>query len=221
MEKARAILRPYKLECPHVDWWTVYEIGQRLSPTFTIDERVFIAGDACHTHSPKAGQGMNVSSRPSHSSRALTVAQISMMDTYNLGWKLAAVIKGTAKPELLKTYQTERHQTAKELIDFDAKLAKMWSSKPATSIDDFDGVDMSEFKRTFIDAGKWASGTAVQYKPSSIVAEGMSLAAGLPLGMVSSLCGGSELVLTLRVCSASSRNKWSQWRTLGPGRSAI
>jgi 2-polyprenyl-6-methoxyphenol hydroxylase-like FAD-dependent oxidoreductase len=40
--------------------------------------RVFIAGDACHTHSPKAGQGMNV----------------SMQDSFNLGWKLASVILG-------------------------------------------------------------------------------------------------------------------------------
>ena len=50
--------------------------------------RVFIAGDACHTHSAKAGQGMNV----------------SMNDTWNLGWKLGAVLRGTARPELLHTY---------------------------------------------------------------------------------------------------------------------
>ena len=50
--------------------------------------RVFIAGDACHTHSAKAGQGMNV----------------SMQDAFNLGWKLAAVLEGRAAPELLHTY---------------------------------------------------------------------------------------------------------------------
>jgi len=49
------------------------EVGTR-SP------RVFIAGDACHTHSPKAGQGMNV----------------SMQDSFNLGWKLASVSGGSA-----------------------------------------------------------------------------------------------------------------------------
>jgi len=51
----------------------VDEVGTRLP-------RVFIAGDACHTHSAKAGQGMNV----------------SMADTWNLGWKLAGVLRGTA-----------------------------------------------------------------------------------------------------------------------------
>ena len=69
-----------------VAWWSVYEIGQRLTDKFDdvpedeIDTRlprVFIAGDACHTHSPKAGQGMNV----------------SMQDAFNLGWKLAAVLR--------------------------------------------------------------------------------------------------------------------------------
>ena len=66
--KAQRILRPYALDVKEIPWWSVYEIGQRLSDKFAdvpegeIEERlprVFIAGDACHTHSPKAGQGMN------------------------------------------------------------------------------------------------------------------------------------------------------------------
>ena len=59
--------------------------------------RVFIAGDACHTHSPKAGQGMNV----------------SMQDGFNLGWKLASVIRGRCFPRILKTYSAERQPVAK------------------------------------------------------------------------------------------------------------
>ena len=75
---------------------------------------MFIAGDACHTHSAKAGQGMNV----------------SMNDTWNLGWKLAAVLRGTATPELLHTYSDERQKIAKQLIDFDREFAKMFSAHP-------------------------------------------------------------------------------------------
>ena len=94
---ANRILHPYTLEVKDVGWWSVYEIGQRLCDTVrrraggragTRLPRVFIAGDACHTHSAKAGQGMNV----------------SMADAWNLGWKLAAVLRGTARPELLHTY---------------------------------------------------------------------------------------------------------------------
>jgi phenol 2-monooxygenase len=76
--KARRILNPYRLEVKEIPWWSVYEIGQRLADKFDdVPEEeiairlpsVFIAGDACHTHSPKAGQGMNV----------------SMQDAFNLG----------------------------------------------------------------------------------------------------------------------------------------
>ncbi|NGO91316.1 MAG: 3-hydroxybenzoate 4-monooxygenase, partial [Halomonas sp.] len=68
--KAQRILAPYTLQVKEVAWWSVYEIGQRITDKFddvpaaevaTRLPRVFIAGDACHTHSPKAGQGMNVS----------------------------------------------------------------------------------------------------------------------------------------------------------------
>ena len=84
---ANRILHPYTLEVKDVGWWSVYEIGQRLCDRFDdvpVEEtpgrlpRVFIAGDACHTHSAKAGQGMNV----------------SMADAWNLGWKLGAVLRG-------------------------------------------------------------------------------------------------------------------------------
>jgi phenol 2-monooxygenase (NADPH) len=65
--KARRILNPYTLDVKEIPWWSVYEIGQRLTDKFddvpseeiaTRLPSVFIAGDACHTHSPKAGQGM-------------------------------------------------------------------------------------------------------------------------------------------------------------------
>jgi len=74
--------------------------------------RVFIAGDACHTHSAKAGQGMNV----------------SMQDTFNLGWKLPSVLDGRAKPEPLRTYTQERHAIAQALIDFDKEWSKIMAS---------------------------------------------------------------------------------------------
>ena len=73
---------------------------------------VFIAGDACHTHSAKAGQGMNV----------------SMADAWNLGWKLGAVLRGRARPELLRTYSTERQAVAQELIDFDREFSRLFSA---------------------------------------------------------------------------------------------
>jgi phenol 2-monooxygenase len=120
------VLHPYTIDVRHVGWWSVYEIGQRLCDRFddvpaeqaaTRTPRVFIAGDACHTHSAKAGQGMNV----------------SMADAWNLGWKLGAVLRGTARPELLHTYTAERQAVARELIDFDREFAAMFSAAPRTA----------------------------------------------------------------------------------------
>jgi len=69
-EVANRILHPYSVEVKEVGWWSVYEIGQRLCDKFddvpaqevaSRVPRAFIAGDGCHTHSARAGEGMNVS----------------------------------------------------------------------------------------------------------------------------------------------------------------
>lgn len=65
LKSAQRILHPYKLDYTYCDWWTAYQIGQRVGDHFSLHDRVFLAGDAVHTHSPKAGQGMNVSMQDS------------------------------------------------------------------------------------------------------------------------------------------------------------
>ncbi|MFL5280973.1 MAG: FAD-binding monooxygenase [Rhodopila sp.] len=176
---ANRIMAPYTVEVKDVGWWAVYEIGQRLCDKFddvpaaemaTRLPRVFIAGDACHTHSAKAGQGMNV----------------SMNDTWNLGWKLGAVLRGTAKPELLHTYSEERQKVAKQLIDFDREFAKMFSAHPMESGSAAGkGIDPEEFRQYFITQGRFTAGVATKYGPSMITAEALfqHLAEGFPVGM--------------------------------------
>ncbi|KAL8290074.1 hypothetical protein RQP46_003013 [Phenoliferia psychrophenolica] len=117
LEVARKIFDPFKLEFGRVDWFSVYQIGQRIASRYTLDERIILGGDATHTHSPKAGQGMN----------------ISMMDMYSLAWKINLVEKGLAKREvLLPTYEQERKGIAEELLRFDAAYAAMFSGKNPT-----------------------------------------------------------------------------------------
>jgi phenol 2-monooxygenase len=72
LRSAQQILYPYKLDYTYCDWWTAYQIGQRVGNCFSLKERVFLAGDAVHTHSPKAGQGMNVSMQDSQYSPSYT-----------------------------------------------------------------------------------------------------------------------------------------------------
>lgn len=169
---ARRILKPYTLDVKDVPWWSVYEIGQRLCDKFddlpeedaTRLPRVFIAGDACHTHSPKAGQGMNV----------------SMQDGFNLGWKLAAVLRGRAAPHLLQSYSSERQAIAKELIDFDREWAEVLSSASKAG----KTADAEETQRYFVQHGRYTAGTAAHYHPSVLTGEAtwQHLATGFPIG---------------------------------------
>lgn len=170
---AQRILHPYTLDVKDVVWWSVYDIGQRLCDRFdngdnTQDPTVFIAGDACHTHSPKAGQGMNV----------------SMGDAFNLGWKLAGVLRSTYAPSILQTYTGERQTVAQELIDFDRDFAKKFSA-PVKSEHTPDGVDPAELERSFIQHGRFTAGTAICYYGSAICGplNHQSLATGFPIGM--------------------------------------
>jgi 2,4-dichlorophenol 6-monooxygenase len=63
--------------------------------------RVFCMGDAVHRHTPMGGLGLNT----------------SVQDAYNLAWKLAMVVKGTAGPGLLESYDTERSPVARQIVD--------------------------------------------------------------------------------------------------------
>ncbi len=169
--KARRIFNPYKLEVKEIPWWSVYEIGQRLTDKFDdVPEEevarrlptIFIAGDACHTHSPKAGQGMNV----------------SMQDAFNLGWKLASVLRKQSPPSLLHTYSAERRAIAKELIDFDRE----WATLLASTNDD--GADPAKTQSYFVRSGRYTAGTATHYGPSILTGDGVHqhLAQGFVIG---------------------------------------
>ncbi|KAF8555665.1 hypothetical protein OG21DRAFT_1483710 [Imleria badia] len=150
---ARKILHPFELADPkEIAWWTVYIIGQRVASSYSVKDRVFIAGDACHTHSPKGGQGMNA----------------SMNDTHNLAWKLAQVLRGWSSSSLLKTYEHERRQFAQDLINFDKEFATLFSGKPRTA-ENADGVTHEQFMEAFHTFGGFMSGVGIQYSSSAIV----------------------------------------------------
>ncbi len=162
---ARRILQPYDLDVRETAWWTVYRVGQRLCDRFDDlpagasggHPRVFVAGDACHTHSAKAGQGMNV----------------SMQDGFNLGWKLAAVLRGQAGPELLRTYSAERRAVARELIEFDEEWNRVLEG------------DAERFQALFVQQGRFTAGVATRYAPSIVRGDDghQNLAPGFGIGM--------------------------------------
>jgi phenol 2-monooxygenase len=165
---AQRIFAPYELDVKDVVWWSVYEIGQRLTDAFDdardgAQPRVFIAGDACHTHSPKAGQGMNV----------------SMGDAFNLGWKLVSVLTGRAAPELLKSYSQERQAVAQDLIDFDREWSRIMSERPSG-----EEGETPKFQKYFIEHGRYTAGMSVTYPPSALTGDArhQALAPGFEIG---------------------------------------
>jgi phenol 2-monooxygenase (NADPH) len=169
--KANEILHPYKLDVRNVAWHSVYEVGHRLTDRFddvlpedrgTRTPRVFITGDACHTHSAKAGQGMNV----------------SMQDGFNIGWKLAHVLEGRSPESLLDTYSAERQVVAKNLIEFDKEWSTMMAKKP----EEFS--DPSELEDFYVRTAEFPAGFMTEYAPSMLTAEAthQDLATGFPIG---------------------------------------
>jgi len=169
--KANAIIHPYTLDVRNVAWHSVYEVGHRLTDRFddvlpeelgTRTPRVFITGDACHTHSAKAGQGMNV----------------SMQDGFNIGWKLGHVLEGRSPESLLSTYSAERQVVAKNLIDFD----KVWSTLMAKKPEEFENP--SELEDFYVRTAEFPAGFMTEYSPSMVVAEAthQQLATGFPVG---------------------------------------
>ncbi|KAH0836789.1 putative phenol 2-monooxygenase (NADPH) [Lanmaoa asiatica] len=168
---SRKIFHPFELAEPKdIKWWTIYIIGQRVASSYSVRDRVFIAGDACHTHSPKAGENISLPSGIMESFlRGLGQGMnASMSDTHNLAWKLVQVLKGWSSPSLLKTYEHERRQYAQDLIDFDKEFATLFSGKPRTA-ENQDGVSHEQFLRAFQTFGGFTSGIGVHYPPSAIV----------------------------------------------------
>ena len=171
--KARRIFSPFQLDVKEVVWWSIYEIGHRLTDKFddvpeaqvaTRAPRVMLAGDACHTHSPKAGQGMNV----------------SMGDTFNLGWKLISVLTGRADASLLHSYSGERRAAAKGLVDFDHQ----WSRVVGGLAGD-DAIDgLPRVAREFVNNLPFTCGLTIQYEAGALTGAPVHqhLAAGLPIG---------------------------------------
>lgn len=176
--KAKLIMNPYQVDVKEVAWWSIYEVGQRVAERFDdrpvdkADElipRAFVAGDACHTHSPKGGWGLNT----------------SLPDTFNLGWKLAAVLQGKAKPELLQTYAKERRKVAYMLINADREMSALVATKPTAKKESSQvKTDTADIEKFIARQNGFIAGTSIQYDPSYLCTgqEHQHLATGFNIG---------------------------------------
>lgn len=152
VKEAIASVKPFSLKFKQVDWWTIYVVGQRIARSFFVNDCIFLVGDACHTHSSGAAQGMNT----------------GMHDAVNLGWKLSLVLRGLAKPELLHSYEAERLPNVQRLINYDKDISRLmtmqlpegWTGDPNADPNEVLGVVMAE-------AATFSSGLGIYYEPDS------------------------------------------------------
>jgi hypothetical protein len=113
-------------------WLSRFGDATRLAERYRVG-RVLLAGDAAHIHPPAGGQGLN----------------LGVQDAFNLGWKLAAQIRGWAPESLLDTYEAERHPVAEDVLDNTRAQVELSSTEPGpqalrrllTELMDFDDVN--------------------------------------------------------------------------------
>ena len=181
---AKKVFAPYRMDFAGTFWWSAYAIGQRRADFFHRAHRVFLTGDACHTHSPKAGQGMNV----------------SLQDGHNIGWKLGMVLKGLARPELIETYVPERERTATELIEFDRGFTKIFNTKYIQE----HAITPAQVAEQFVKAGRYTAGQAVHYDATAItsvsendtaIASKVTVGMNLPSAPVVRFCDARSMQL--------------------------
>jgi len=99
---------PFPVELTDAHWTSRFHVSHRMVKNFRRGN-VFLAGDAAHIHSPAGGQGMNT----------------GIQDAFNLGWKLAAVIKRRLHPDLLGTYAAERMPVARDVLNLTDRLTRL------------------------------------------------------------------------------------------------
>ncbi|TDT29169.1 2-polyprenyl-6-methoxyphenol hydroxylase-like FAD-dependent oxidoreductase [Streptomyces sp. BK208] len=94
-------------------WLSRFGDATRLAEHYRVG-RVLLAGDAAHIHPPTGGQGLN----------------LGVQDAFNLGWKLAARIRGWAPDTLLDTYQAERRPVAEDVLENTRAQMELHSTEP-------------------------------------------------------------------------------------------
>lgn len=88
-----------RVDVSDMSWSSYFHLNSRMVDRLRVG-RVFLAGDAAHVHSPAGAQGMNT----------------GIQEAFNLGWKLARVIRRAAPDRLLDTYHMERHPIERDVL---------------------------------------------------------------------------------------------------------
>lgn len=108
IEKINRVIKPHTLSFKEIVWFSQFSVKESVADKFFVEDRVFLAGDACHIHSVNGGQGLNT----------------GLADAFNLIWKLNMVINFGAPTALLQSYEDERKPIAQQVIDTSGELVR-------------------------------------------------------------------------------------------------
>jgi 2-polyprenyl-6-methoxyphenol hydroxylase-like FAD-dependent oxidoreductase len=108
IEKIGRVLQPHTLRFSEITWFSQFSVKESVAEKFFIEDRIFLAGDACHIHSVNGGQGLNT----------------GLADAFNLIWKIHMVKNFGASPALLQSYEDERKPIAQSVLETSGELVR-------------------------------------------------------------------------------------------------
>lgn len=106
--KINRAMPPHRLNLKEVDWFSQFSVKESVAEKFSVDDRVYLVGDACHIHSVNGGQGLNT----------------GLSDAFNLMWKIGMVVNGGSPAEILRTYEQERKPVALSVVETSGALVR-------------------------------------------------------------------------------------------------
>jgi len=108
INKINHAIRPHIISFKKIIWFSQFSVKESVAKHFFVQDRIFLAGDACHIHSVNGGQGLNT----------------GLADAFNLMWKLNRVLNFGASKDLLQSYEIERKSVAASVIETSGELVR-------------------------------------------------------------------------------------------------
>ncbi|HAZ7573060.1 FAD-binding protein [Legionella sp. PATHC032] len=145
MDKINHAMRPHSLNFKDIVWFSQFSVKESVAEHFFIQDRIFLAGDACHIHSVNGGQGLNT----------------GLGDAFNLMWKLHMVMHFGAPKELLHSYENERKPVAHDVIETSGELVR--STKYSLN-----GTHAQDYVRIVQKRAGYITGMGIRYGESGL-----------------------------------------------------
>lgn len=120
--KINRAMHPHALRFKQLVWFSRFSVKEAVAENYAMEDKVFLAGDACHIHAVNGGQGLNT----------------GLADAFNIMWKMNMVLRFGARRELLRTYEQERKPVAMSVIETSGELVRTTKySKHGTHANDY------------------------------------------------------------------------------------